>query len=192
MGLFYGGSETSWSTRTLKQVIVCHGQGAKRATIIDLHTGVGPTGFCEVMDLSSKPGEEAEWSLIGGFMCDTLDVLDLECAPTKLILEFGTIPFDQVLDAHRRDNCSNATARTLRRNLPRKSVSNLKTRFLSIRQSGARPCSLKAVMSLKDMSLTSKPTPYDASRSNLGPVIGQTLACLGLIHLADHVQQECS
>ncbi|GHB18045.1 hypothetical protein GCM10007094_02190 [Pseudovibrio japonicus] len=104
MGLFYGGNETSWSTKTLKQVIVCHGQGAKRATIIDLHTGVGPAGFCEVMDLSSKPGEDVEWSLIGGFMCDTLDVLDLEHTPTKLILEFGTIPFDQVLDAHRRDN----------------------------------------------------------------------------------------
>ncbi|WP_082826955.1 DUF2817 domain-containing protein [Pseudovibrio sp. WM33] len=104
MGLFYGGEETSWSTKTLKQVIVCYGQGAKRATIIDLHTGVGPCGFCEVMDLSSKPGEEAEWSLIGGFMCDTLDSLDLEVPPTKLILEFGTVPFEQVLDAHRRDN----------------------------------------------------------------------------------------
>ncbi|MES0868681.1 DUF2817 domain-containing protein [Pseudovibrio sp. SCP19] len=104
MGLFYGGVETSWSTTTLKQVISRYGQGAKRATIIDLHTGVGPSGFCEVMDLSSKPGEEVEWSLIGGFMCDTIDLLDLDEPPTKLILEFGTIPFEQVLDAHRRDN----------------------------------------------------------------------------------------
>ena len=56
------------------------------------------------MDLSSKPGVEEEWSLIKGFMCDTIDQLDLEEPPTKLILEFGTIPFEQVLDAHRRDN----------------------------------------------------------------------------------------
>ncbi|SDQ94332.1 DUF2817 domain-containing protein [Pseudovibrio sp. Tun.PSC04-5.I4] len=104
MGLFYGGTETSWSTKTLKEIIARYGAGAKQATIIDLHTGVGPSGFCEVMDLSSKPGEQAEWSLIGGFMCDAMDVLDLEKPATKLILEFGTVPFEQVLDAHRRDN----------------------------------------------------------------------------------------
>lgn len=104
MGLFYGGTETSWSTKTLKGVIARYGAGAKQATIIDLHTGVGPCGFCEVMDLSSKPGEQAEWSLIGGFMCDVMDVLDLEQPATKLILEFGTVPFAQVLGAHRRDN----------------------------------------------------------------------------------------
>ncbi|KZL17815.1 hypothetical protein PsAD2_02933 [Pseudovibrio axinellae] len=104
MGLFYGGDKTSWSTRTLQQVIARYGHGAKQAMIIDLHTGFGPCGFCEVMDLSASPSEGAEWGLIGGYMCDTIDILDLEQPPTKLILEFGTIPFEQVLDAHRRDN----------------------------------------------------------------------------------------
>ncbi len=104
MGLFYGGNQTTWCTRNLQNVIARYGAGAKSATIIDLHTGVGPCGFCEVMDLSSKPGDEVEWNLIGGFMCDAIDLLDVSVPPTKLILEFGTVPFEQVLDAHRRDN----------------------------------------------------------------------------------------
>lgn len=104
MGLFYGGTQPSWSNQTLTDIVKSHASRAQKATILDLHTGVGPCGELELMDLSKTPAEQAEWNLIRGFMCDVLDQLDLSILPIKLILEFGTVPFARVLDAHRRDN----------------------------------------------------------------------------------------
>ena len=46
-GVFFGGTEPTWSNRTLRQVLRQHGAAASKIAWIDLHTGLGPCGHGE-------------------------------------------------------------------------------------------------------------------------------------------------
>jgi hypothetical protein len=46
-GLFYGGTETSWSRRTLTDILTSSLRGARRVCVLDFHTGLGPYGYAE-------------------------------------------------------------------------------------------------------------------------------------------------
>jgi 5-enolpyruvylshikimate-3-phosphate synthase len=46
-GVFFGGTEPTWSNRTLRQVLRQHGAAASKIAWIDLHTGLGPSGHGE-------------------------------------------------------------------------------------------------------------------------------------------------
>ncbi|WHZ10377.1 MAG: hypothetical protein OJF60_000816 [Burkholderiaceae bacterium] len=46
-GLFFGGTEPTWSNRTVRRVLQAYGRRAKRIAWIDLHTGLGPNGVGE-------------------------------------------------------------------------------------------------------------------------------------------------
>ena len=46
-GVFFGGTEPTWSNRTLRQVLRQHGAAASSIAWIDLHTGLGPSGHGE-------------------------------------------------------------------------------------------------------------------------------------------------
>lgn len=46
-GLFFGGTEASWSNRTVRDVLRAHGRCAGRIGWIDIHTGLGRTGVGE-------------------------------------------------------------------------------------------------------------------------------------------------
>jgi hypothetical protein len=48
-GVFYGGTTAVWSQRTLEAIVRRHLTGAERVGVIDLHTGLGPFGYGEVM-----------------------------------------------------------------------------------------------------------------------------------------------
>ncbi len=52
----YGGNQASWSNRTLQSICDQHCRSARRAVLVDLHTGLGPYGYGELMT-PSKPGE---------------------------------------------------------------------------------------------------------------------------------------
>ncbi len=54
--IHYGGREATWSSRTLSAICGHYLQGARRAVLIDVHTGLGPYGYGELMT-PSKPGE---------------------------------------------------------------------------------------------------------------------------------------
>ncbi len=103
-GLFFGGTSESWTVTNLTQIVHDHGQGAKQLGIIDLHTGVGPYGFGEVMRMDKAPVAGAEWEKIGNLVCDVLDRVEAERPPLKIIMEYGTYPFDHVLTSLRADN----------------------------------------------------------------------------------------
>jgi hypothetical protein len=45
--MFFGGTEPTWSNRTLREVLQTFGQRAKRIAWMDLHTGLGPSGLGE-------------------------------------------------------------------------------------------------------------------------------------------------
>ena len=46
-GLFFGGTEPTWSNQTIRQVLRGHARQAGRIAWIDLHTGLGPSGVGE-------------------------------------------------------------------------------------------------------------------------------------------------
>jgi hypothetical protein len=52
----YGGDFATWSNQTLHEICTKALSGVKRAVLIDLHTGLGPYGYGELMT-PSKPGE---------------------------------------------------------------------------------------------------------------------------------------
>lgn len=52
----YGGNKATWSNRILTEVCTTFLKAAERAVLIDVHTGLGPYGYGELMT-PSKPGE---------------------------------------------------------------------------------------------------------------------------------------
>jgi hypothetical protein len=47
-GVFYGGSEPTWSNRLFRDLVALHGAGREHVAIIDYHTGGGVLGFCDL------------------------------------------------------------------------------------------------------------------------------------------------
>jgi hypothetical protein len=126
-GLFFGGTAPSWSNSTLRQVLRTHGQRARQIAWIDLHTGLGPSGLGERIFASrDEPAALARarawWggggqtpvtsiydgsstsALLTGLMwCSVFD----ECPQaeyTGIAMEYGTLPFAEVLQALRADH----------------------------------------------------------------------------------------
>ncbi len=44
-GMFYGGAHTAWSTRTMRNLLAEYGEPCTAIGWIDIHTGLGPSGF---------------------------------------------------------------------------------------------------------------------------------------------------
>ncbi|WP_163851707.1 DUF2817 domain-containing protein [Pseudooceanicola aestuarii] len=103
-GLFYGGRTVGWTVQTLQELLSQHGAGATRLAVLDIHTGVGPKGWGELIRLDRPAVEGAEWAGIGGCVCDLADHVPATDPAIKIILEFGTREFPQVLTALRGDN----------------------------------------------------------------------------------------
>jgi hypothetical protein len=124
-GLFYGGSEPTWSHRTLRRVLREHAGAARQVAWVDLHTGLGPAGHGERI-CAEVAGQawgharaEAWWGNAGrtpitrkddgssasarldGTLgrCLSDDLAHAEA--TKITIEFGTVPPMEVLQALR-------------------------------------------------------------------------------------------
>ena len=124
-GLFYGGVAPTWSNLTLRQVLREHAARAERIGWIDLHTGLGETGHCErgfagSGDDTSGLARARDWwggqgatpiTLVGGDNSVSAPLTGLmwsaaheECPAaeiTSIVMEFGTQPLMQVLQALR-------------------------------------------------------------------------------------------
>jgi len=128
-GMFFAGDEPTWSNRTLREVLRRHVRGAQRLAWIDLHTGLGPSGHGELIyngrnvaaDLararsawgarvtSTFEGSSASVE-VGGH---TGNAAYDECPDTALAcvaIEYGTVPFERVLEALRFDHWVHARA----------------------------------------------------------------------------------
>lgn len=122
-GLFYGGTAPVWSHRTLLAILAAEGASVRHVGAIDLHTGLGPYGVGEIINLhhEGEPGHEriVDWfggeatSLQGGTSSsakvsgDTSRgvALGLPNAVVAAVgLEYGTRPLKEVLDGLRADN----------------------------------------------------------------------------------------
>lgn len=125
-GMFFGGTEPTWSHRMLRRLLREHVGGVRRLAWIDLHTGLGRTGHSERGFMGGRDAVQqfaranAWWGQpkpvvhIGssasqsGLLTGLLwNAAIQECGQaefTGLYLEFGTRPVLAVLDALRGDH----------------------------------------------------------------------------------------
>lgn len=121
-GLFFAGTEPTWSHLRVREILREHGQQCRRIAWIDLHTGLGPTAVGERIykgriDAESIARARAWWgaqvtssedgSSTSAVLGGTLDHGVISDCPQAqyngLTLEFGTQPNLQVLSALRAD-----------------------------------------------------------------------------------------
>jgi hypothetical protein len=121
-GLFYGGRQPSWSRLTSEAIMRKYLSTAERIAVIDYHTGLGPRGYGErigdgkegdpgwdrAMDwwgdvTSADDGSSSSAPLYGVSLEAWVQQLP-HAAVTAIALEYGTLPFEQVLLALRADN----------------------------------------------------------------------------------------
>jgi len=120
-GLFYGGSEPSWSNLAFRRMLRDFGGHCKHLALIDFHTGLGPEGHGEKIlmtdDSTEKLARARQWwgevtSLTGGDSVSSQVAGPLPCLlpeecpqaeVTDIALEFGTVAPNVVLSALRAD-----------------------------------------------------------------------------------------
>ena len=121
-GLFYGGARPAWSNGVLRSVLREHGATRKALGWIDFHTGLGPRGHGEKIysgrDSAADIARAKAWwsddvtsfhdgsSTSAPLTGVTYNAAYEECPDaeyTGMALEFGTLPFAEVLQALRAD-----------------------------------------------------------------------------------------
>jgi hypothetical protein len=121
-GVFYGGKAAGWSNRTMREILKPQAGHARKISFIDLHTGLGPYGYGEIIcnHLSTDPGTARvkDWFndatlTDDGTSTSTVVSGDTQIAITDSIpqaeitgitLEYGTLPLEEMLLAVRADN----------------------------------------------------------------------------------------
>lgn len=119
-GLFFSGTTPSWSNRTLRALVKRHGAGRRCIGWIDIHTGLGPSGHGE--KIFAGRNEAADLARTRAWYgADVMSYYDggsasaevkgsaalcvyEECSGAEIAcmgLEYGTVPFDAVLQALR-------------------------------------------------------------------------------------------
>jgi hypothetical protein len=130
-GLFYGGTQATWSNQTLRTVVRKYATLARHIAWIDLHTGLGPTGKGErILSARNDPDGLADAKNLWGdavtsFFDDStvssnvsgamLEAIRQECAQADfnaITIEFGTAPIKQVLQAMRAEQWLQLNPRT--------------------------------------------------------------------------------
>lgn len=121
-GLFYGGTQVSWSNQTFHRILQEHlPRAAKRVACIDFHTGLGPTGYGEPIcggrgeadlqrarrwygpEVTNTAGGSSTSAVVTGSLLEALDQVG-SGEKTSIALEFGTRPMLEVLTALRADH----------------------------------------------------------------------------------------
>lgn len=126
-GMYFGGTEATWSNRTLREVLGHYGSRARHIAWMDLHTGLGPSGLGERIFAckddaqalerartwwggegktpvtSFYDGSSSSASLTGLMWSAVYD----ECPQaqyTSIAMEYGTLPVIDVIAALRADH----------------------------------------------------------------------------------------
>lgn len=121
-GIFYAGSGPTWSHAAWRHVLQDHGRRCARLALIDLHTGLGPSGHGERIfnardDAATLARARAWWgeavtsiydgSSTSARLSGMVFVAIAEECPqaeyTGLALEYGTLPLSEVMMALRAD-----------------------------------------------------------------------------------------
>ena len=126
-GLFFGGTQPTWSNRTLREVLRTHGGQARRLAWIDIHTGLGPSGVGERIfagrDDAASVQRARDWwagggatpvtsifdgssssAFLTGLMCYAAYDECPQAEVTGIAMEYGTVPVLQTLQALRAEH----------------------------------------------------------------------------------------
>ncbi|MGE0798415.1 MAG: M14 family metallopeptidase [Lautropia sp.] len=125
-GLFFGGTEPTWSNRTLRTVLRAVAGRAHRIAWIDLHTGLGPTGVGERIhagpdDAAMLARSRAWWgphvtsiydgssvsALLTGLMFQSVLEECPQAEYTGIAIEYGTQPIEAMFGALTAENWLN-------------------------------------------------------------------------------------
>ncbi len=130
-GLFFGGTQPTWSNETLRAVVRKYAAHARHIAWIDLHTGLGPPGKGERIlsarnDAEGLADAQAMWgddvtsffqqsSVSANVSGSMLDAIQQECAQADfnaITIEYGTQPLKTVLAALRAEQWLHNNPRT--------------------------------------------------------------------------------
>jgi hypothetical protein len=126
-GLFFGGTQPTWSNLALREVLRAHGRRAGRIAWIDIHTGLGPSGVGERIfagrDDAAAVARARDWwdgkgatpvtsiydgsstsAFLTGLMCSAVYDECPQAEYTGIALEYGTVPVLETLQALRADH----------------------------------------------------------------------------------------
>ena len=129
-GVFYGGLAPTWSNRTFREILIRHASNARHVGFIDLHTGLGPYGFGEIISnhspnasgfarikdwfggeaTSTDEGSSSSAPVAGDTNIGLEEALP-RAAVGGITLEYGTEPLRDMIDAVRGDNWLHAHGR---------------------------------------------------------------------------------
>jgi len=122
-GLFYGGDRPVWSHKWLRRHLPAIAGPASRVVVIDLHTGLGPWGFGELLHSGSSAepafqranqwwkgevrsiteGESVSAVLAGEWLSVADELVGTGAEVTAVAIEYGTVDTVTVLQALRAD-----------------------------------------------------------------------------------------
>ncbi|WP_250437173.1 M14 family metallopeptidase [Caballeronia sp. ATUFL_F2_KS9A] len=116
-GMFYGGAETAWSTRTMRNLLAEYGETCTAIGWIDFHTGLGPSGFGAKICVGDVARARRWWGAdvtspsdgtsiaadVAGPLLDTLRQTCAHAAIASIAIEYGTVPLTDMLDMLRAD-----------------------------------------------------------------------------------------
>ena len=123
-GLFYGGRAASWSNSTWRAFLAGLPCSAKYVVHIDLHTGLGPFGYGEILFPLAPDAPSRDWACqwyeqlglrtagsressaytISGSMNQAVLDSSTQRESLSITLEFGTVEFRRMFEALRADN----------------------------------------------------------------------------------------
>ncbi len=126
-GLFFGGTQPSWSNLALREVLRVHGRRAARIAWIDIHTGLGPSGVGERIfagrDDEAAVARARDWwggggrtpvtsiydgsstsAFLTGLMWTSIHDECPQAEYTGIAMEYGTVPVLQTLQALRAEH----------------------------------------------------------------------------------------
>jgi hypothetical protein len=122
-GVFYGGVAPSWSNQLLTRLSIEIAREARQVAVIDLHSGLGPYGYGEIMN-GHAPGLPGfarieDWfggeatsyatgnsssSMVTGDTLSGIERAMPRVTVSGITLEYGTLPVKEMIDAVRADN----------------------------------------------------------------------------------------
>jgi hypothetical protein len=122
-GVFYGGTQPVWSNRTIRAILAPFNATVKLAAFVDLHTGLGPYGFGEIMSNhgAKEPGHflmkewwgneatyfddgtSSSYLVLGDINIGVCQALS-NAKVAGITLEYGTVPKEDMIRSVRADN----------------------------------------------------------------------------------------
>lgn len=122
-GVQFGGRAPVWSNRVLRSLWAQHAATAELAVFIDLHSGLGPSGFGLMMQtaatgsvaaelahdwwpdtIRAEPAQAGDAALYSGLIGPAFTAALQPAVAVGVVLEFGTIDITQVMLAVQADN----------------------------------------------------------------------------------------